>query len=202
MALVMAADLLPAALSGGDPIGILLGLSVGITMLVVLHRVMGNMSGAVLAHGRRTPGYWRQAGWVMGAALALHHIPEGVAIGAGFQAHHHAGVMLALSMALHNIPEGVGLAAPFLLGQLSRRWIVLFSFLISLCIPLGAWLGSMYLTASPQTVAFGMAFATGAMGYLVFREIGPSGLRLHPLSAQFGMLVSLLVMLILHALPG
>ena len=202
MALVMMVDLLPAALSGGEPFGILLGFSVGLLMLISLHRVMGSMAGSASRHKKQTYEYWRQAGWMMGVALALHHIPEGIAIGAGFQAHHHAGVMLALSMALHNIPEGIGLAAPLLLGQLRRRSIVMFSFLVSLCIPLGAWLGSMYFIANPQTIAFGMAFAAGAMSYLVIWELGPSGLRLHPLSVQFGMLISLMVMLILHALPG
>ncbi|WCN38046.1 ZIP family metal transporter [Aneurinibacillus uraniidurans] len=204
MALVIVADLLPAALSGGETYGILLGLLVGVVMLRTLHYGMDRMAGEALASARTepTPAHWRQAGWMMGIALALHHIPEGIAIGAGFEAHRHIGVLLALSMALHNIPEGIGLAAPLLLGKLRPRLILLFSFLVSLCIPFGAWLGGIYFTASPQAVAFGMAFAAGAMSYLVLWELGPSGIRLHRLSAQFGMLISLVAMLILHALPG
>ncbi|MBJ3773810.1 ZIP family metal transporter, partial [Klebsiella pneumoniae] len=79
-------------------------------------------------------------------------IPEGIAIGAGFQAHHSAGVMIALSMSLHNIPEGIGLAAPFLLGKMRRRSILLLAFLISLSIPAGAWLGGMYFMSSPEAI--------------------------------------------------
>ncbi|MBN6187082.1 ZIP family metal transporter [Aneurinibacillus sp. BA2021] len=205
MALVILVDLLPAALRGREWYGVLLGVSVGVLLLHLLHHMMGR-HGSSSAHAgslldvERTSVSWRGAGWLMAAALAFHHIPEGAAIGAGFQAHHHAGTMIALSMSLHNIPEGIGLAAPFLLGKMRRRFILLLGFAISLCIPLGAWLGGIYFAASPASVTFGMSFAVGAMAYLVWKELGPTGLALDRLSAQGGMLVSLLAMVLLHVL--
>jgi ZIP family zinc transporter len=201
MATVIAVDLLPATFHGADWYGGILGMSVGFLVIKLLHHIMrawGKHSGQEGTEKKKAKD-WHGAGWMMAAALAFHHIPEGVAIGAGFQAHHHTGVMLALSMSLHNIPEGIGLAAPFLLGDMRRWHIVLIAFFISLCIPVGAWLGELYFTATPQAITFGMAFAIGAMVYLIWKELGPSGLRMHALSAQFGMLVSLIAMAILHA---
>lgn len=204
MGLVILADLLPAALREQEWYGVVLGISFGVLLLHILHHFIGHHS---IPHDygsstsvERTAVSWRNAGWLMAAALAFHHVPEGAAIGAGFQAHPHAGTLIALSMSLHNIPEGVGLAAPFLLGRMRRRYILLLAFLISLCIPVGAWLGGIYFVASPASVTFGMSFAIGAMGYLVFRELGPAGLAMHALSAQCGMFVSLLAMVLLHVL--
>lgn len=202
MALVVAVELLPATLWKGEVYGAFLGMVMGFMLLKLLHHLMGMRSAgsdSTQARPRHNDVQeWRRAGWMMAAALAFHHVPEGIAIGAGFQAHHHAGVMIALSMSLHNIPEGMGLAAPFLLGCMRERWILLFAFFISLCIPAGAWIGGFYFTSSPQAVTFGMAFAAGAMVYLIWKELGPAGLRMHTLSAQFGMLVSLVGMLLLH----
>ncbi|CEH30718.1 ZIP family metal transporter [Aneurinibacillus migulanus] len=198
MALVILADLLPAALQEGKWYGVLLGMSVGVLLLRLLHHNRGAHESDSKEGYKRTSRDWRGAGWLMAAALALHHVPEGIAIGAGFQAHHSAGVMIALSMSLHNIPEGIGLAAPFLLGKMRRRSILLLAFLISLSIPAGAWLGGLYFMSSPEAITFGMSFAIGAMAYLVWKELGPTGLAMHRLSAQFGMLLSLIAMALLH----
>jgi ZIP family zinc transporter len=201
MGLVILADLLPAAFRGGEWFGVLLGITVGFLLLKILRHIMsahGKHGAEHSGEHRRTPQEWRGSGWMMAAALAFHHVPEGVAIGAGFQTHHHAGVMIALSMSLHNIPEGVGLAAPFLLGSMRRRSILLLAFLISLSIPVGAWLSGLYFMSTPQAITFGMSFAIGAMAYLVWKELGPAGLAMHALSAQLGMLVSLAAMMLLH----
>lgn len=197
MALVTALDLLPASLRDGDVYGTLLGAAMGLIFLMVVQKLMDRF----YPHhhvGEMNATSWRKSGWMMTMAIALHHIPEGIAIGAGFHAHHSIGAMIALSMSLHNIPEGIGLSAPLLMGELGRWRILFISFLISLCIPLGAWLGELYFTATPQAITFGMAFACGAMAYIIIKEMGPTSLRLHPLSAQIGMVVSLIAMLLLH----
>jgi ZIP family zinc transporter len=199
MGLVILVDLLPAAFRNEKWYGAFLGISAGMLLLHLLHYIMGaGRNHSIQYDGTRDSQGWQTAGWLMALALAFHHIPEGMAIGAGFQAHHRAGVMIALSMSLHNIPEGIGLAAPFLLGSMKRRSILLLSFLISLCIPVGAWLGSLYFMSSTEAITFGMSFAVGAMAYLVWKEIGPAGIAMHTLSAQFGMLLSLVAMMLLH----
>lgn len=199
MALVSGIDLLPASLRDGDLYGTLLGVAIGIVFLMVVQKIMDSF----YPHhhvAEMDANTWRKSGWMMALAIALHHIPEGIAIGAGFHAHQSIGAMIALSMSLHNIPEGIGLSAPLLMGELGKLRILFIAFLISLCIPLGAWLGELYFTSTPQAITFGMAFACGAMVYIIMKEMAPTSLKLHPLSAQLGMLVSLVAMVFLHYL--
>lgn len=197
MTLVSVIDLLPASLRDGDLYGTLLGICMGLIFLLVVQKTMNHFY-PYAEMMEKDLSLWRKTGWMMTIAIALHHIPEGIAIGAGFHAHHSIGAMIALSMSLHNIPEGIGLSAPLILGQLGKGAILLVAFLISLCIPLGAWLGELYFTSSPQAITYGMAFACGAMAYIIIKEMGPASIRLHPLSAQLGMLFSLVLMIILH----
>ena len=48
--------------------------------------------------------------------IALHDLPEGIAIAAGYAAADHLGLLIALAIGLHNIPEGMATAAPLLMG--------------------------------------------------------------------------------------
>jgi len=47
------------------------------------------------------------------AAMTLHNIPEGLAVGTSYTAQPRLGLLLALAIALHNIPEGIAIAGPF-----------------------------------------------------------------------------------------
>jgi zinc transporter, ZIP family len=202
MMLVVLIDLLPAALRDEDVYGALLGCGAGVVCLMLVHKVSAwvqrNQDGGL----SYSEGIWRKAGWMMTAAIAMHHIPEGIAIGAGFQAQESVGVMIALSMSLHNIPEGIGFTVPLLMGRIAKPVILLLAFFISLCIPLGAWLGELYFTSTPWAITFGLAFAAGSMAYIVWKEIAPSGLKQHQLSAQAGMLAGLIAMIALHLIEG
>ncbi|WP_027415227.1 ZIP family metal transporter [Aneurinibacillus terranovensis] len=208
MTLVIFVDLVPASLRDGDIYGTLLGSGMGVLFLMIVHSVVDALyrnREEIITHSSNMEvphQSWRKAGWMMTIAIALHHIPEGVAIGAGFEAHEHIGMMIALTMSLHNIPEGIGFAAPLLMGNLRKPYIMLLAVLISLCIPLGAWIGELYFTSTPQAITLGLAFAAGAMGYIVWKEMGPASLRLDSLSAQLGMLLSLAAMIILHYIGG
>ncbi|WCK54360.1 ZIP family metal transporter [Aneurinibacillus sp. Ricciae_BoGa-3] len=202
MTLVIFVDLLPASLRDEDVYGALLGCCAGVACLMFVHKA-ADFAQRKTGNGRNdSEGMWRKAGWMMTIAIAMHHIPEGIAIGAGFQAHESIGVMIALSMSLHNIPEGIGFTVPLLMGRIPKLVILLLAFIISLCIPLGAWLGELYFSSTPWAITFGLAFAAGAMAYIVWKEIAPSGLKQDRLSAQAGMLAGLAVMVALHLLEG
>ena len=79
----------------------------------------GHDNGELCACGHHT---LRTAGLVLAAAVALHNMPVGMAIGATFAGTAapghagHAGILAALIIGLHNIPEGMSIAAPLLAG--------------------------------------------------------------------------------------
>ena len=76
---------------------------------------MGHDNGELCACGHHT---LHTAGLVLAAAVALHNMPVGMAIGATFAgaAHGNGGILAALIIGLHNIPEGMSIAAPLLAG--------------------------------------------------------------------------------------
>lgn len=198
--LVIAVDLLPAAFAQGPTEAVGMGLGIGLLSMILIYEGLQRMMGdqPVAVHPKKSE--YLRMGYMMALAIGMHNIPEGIAIGAGFETEHQLGVLMALSIALHNIPEGIGMAIPFVLAGMRKRWVILVSFAISLCIPTGAWLGKSFFVGSPFFVAMGIAFAAGAMGFIVWKEIGPTSMKYHRFCAQLGMLASLILIYIIHAL--
>lgn len=119
-----------------------------------------------------------RSGFVMFAAIALHNLPEGMAIGSGSSHNANMGVALALVIALHNIPEGMSIGVPLIEGGMNRYKAVLITALSGaptlLGGLLGAWLGQM----GHGLIAASLAFAGGAMLYVTFCEIMPQAILL------------------------
>lgn len=141
------------------------------------------------------------AGLVLGAAVALHNIPEGMVIGASFAAGAGTGPgggALAAVIALHNIPEGMAVAGPLRAGGLPRRWALAAAAATGAPTVLGAAIGYRLGTLGPVGLASTLGFASGAMLYVVFGELLPEALELWrsraPALAAVGGVVTGLVM--------
>lgn len=142
------------------------------------------------------------AGLVLAAAVALHNVPVGMAIGASFagpvQAGHagHAGILAALIIGLHNIPEGMSIAAPLLAGGSRPAGAIGIAALSGLPAIMGALLGYSAGTMNPVLLAVSLGFAAGAMLYVVFGELLPESEslwhgRLAGLSTMLGLLLGM-----------
>jgi ZIP family zinc transporter len=114
-----------------------------------------------------------RSGSVMIAAIALHNIPEGMAIGAGGSHDAALGAMLALMISLHNIPEGMAVAAPLIAGGLSKGKAVLLTAFAGATTLIGGVAGVLFGSLSNTAVALSLSAAGGAMLYVVFGEIIP-----------------------------
>ncbi len=118
----------------------------------------------------------RQGLLVLGA-MTIHRIPEGFAIGAGFaadDAHTHAlGWTLAAAVAFQNLCEGAVMTAPLRRAGWSRLRALATVSATGLAIPVAALVG--YTAAAQLTGAlpFSLAFAAGALIYLISNEIIP-----------------------------
>ena len=128
------------------------------------------------ACGRHT---LRTAGLVLAAAVALHNMPVGMAIGATFAGTAlpghagHAGILAALIIGLHNIPEGMSIAAPLLAGGARPGRAVGTAALSGLPTILGAFLGYSVGTMNAALLGISLSFAAGAMLYVVLGELLP-----------------------------
>lgn len=133
-----------------------------------------------------------RTGYLVLFGIALHNIPEGLAIGAGLESSEKLGLFIAIAIALHNIPEGLAIAGPLRAGGVSIGKLFLFTLIAGLMTPLGAAIGIIFFNISPIFVAGSLAFAAGAMIYIVNDELIPQANSMHSHYGNAGLIVGLL----------
>ncbi len=142
--------------------------------------------------------------WLFVIAITIHNFPEGMAVGVGFGAHGLAGGMpLALGIGLQNLPEGLAVAVALLGEGYSRvkSWGI--AALTGLIEPVGGALGAGLISISEPFLPWGLAFAAGAMLYVISHEIIPETHRSgHQNKATLGLAIGLVVMLFLDVWLG
>lgn len=142
--------------------------------------------------------------WLFVAAITIHNIPEGLAVGVGFGAHgFEAGLPLALGIGLQNAPEGMAVAVALLGEGFSRRYAFAVATLTGMVEPVGGALGAGVVSFSQPLLPWGLAFAAGAMLYVISHEIIPETHRGgHQRRATAGLAVGLVAMLFLDVWLG
>lgn len=107
-------------------------------------------------------------------AIALHKLPEGIAAGVGFNSAETSDAWaVTLGIALQNIPEGMVVIAPLLLAGVSKLRTFVISLGIALFEVLGVWIGYGIGAISAFLLPVMLAFAGGAMLYVVSDEMIP-----------------------------
>ncbi len=198
MATVVATELVPTGLRlAGWPLFVSAA-AAGAVMLSLLRGAAAEWQGAHDAG----PSRLRLVGWFIATAIALHDIPEGMAIGAGDAVGQRLGVVIALAIALHNIPEGMSIAAPLAMARESRRRILAATIAIGLVTPLGTLVSLAIGRLGAEWSAMVLALASGAMVYVVGRDTLPESLKTGRAAALLGLLAGALLMMLLAALPG
>ena len=132
-------------------------------------------------------------GYFIAAGIALHNLPEGLALGAGYQAAEELGSMIALAILLHNIPEGMGIAAPLKAGGTRSITILCITSSAGLFTPLGTLIGVLIFNISPLFISLSMGFAAGAMIYIVSDELIPESHKQHSHYANLGIAFGVLL---------
>lgn len=114
-----------------------------------------------------------KSGLLMFSAIALHNLPEGIAIGSGGIYEESMGLMLTVLIAVHNIPEGISICVPLIEGGMSRTKAVLLTAVSGAPTLLGGFIGILLGRINEGFLAASLAFAGGAMLYVTFCEILP-----------------------------
>lgn len=120
-----------------------------------------------------------RTGIVVSIGLAIHNIPEGLAIGTGFESSIKLGYSLAIAIAIHDIPEGISMAAPMKKSGLKSGKILLYVVLSGITTGIGAFVGAIIGSISESIIAICLSFAAGAMLYIVSGELTPESNRLY-----------------------
>lgn len=115
------------------------------------------------------------AGIILAAAVALHNVPVGMAVGSmvAVQGVCWAAVLAAVTIGLHNIPEGMSIAVPLLHDGSKAVSAIAVSALSGVPTVLGAMAGLFIGSQAPIALACALSLAGGAMLYVVFFELLP-----------------------------
>ena len=137
--------------------------------------------------------------WLFVLAIALHHFPEGLAVGLGVESTHD--VSIALGVALQNVPEGLMVALALRQLGYSLGLSLMLATASGWLEPLGGLLGATLVGVGAIVAPVGMAVAAGAMLFVVLHEVLPQ-LSLKTSSSSIGLVAGLTVMGLVEQLLG
>jgi ZIP family zinc transporter len=123
---------------------------------------------------------WKRAVLLM-LAITLHNIPEGLAVGVAIGAASNnlgsatlsSALILALGMGLQNLPEGAAVSIPLRREGVSRFKSFWYGQISGLVEPIAGVLGVIAVMAIKPILPYALAFAAGAMIYVVVEELLP-----------------------------
>ncbi|QHI96911.1 ZIP family metal transporter [Xylophilus rhododendri] len=142
--------------------------------------------------------------WLFVFAIALHNLPEGLAIGVGFAGTDPLRASaLATGIAIQDLPEGLVVAVALLAAGYSRKLSVGVGMASGLIEPVGALLGAAVIEYSQGLLPWGLGFAGGAMLFVVSHEIIPESHRKgHEAWATGGLMIGFVLMMLLDTALG
>lgn len=156
---------------------------------------------------------WRRTTLLV-LAITLHNIPEGLAIGVVFGAAVSGlnvatgatvvgAITLAIGIGIQNFPEGVAVAMPLRREGVSRRLSFWYGQLSAIVEPISAVIGAAAVLAVRPLLPYALAFAAGAMIYVVVEELIPESQQHGNTDiATLGTMLGFSVMMILDVALG
>lgn len=170
MTVIVFIDLIPESIAEGNLWTMLIGLILGVVMIMALDLSFPHQHVSITenVHGR-----YIKAGLLLTIGIALHNLPEGLAIGAGFISDSDLGISIAIVIALQNLPEGLAVATTLSLGRMRIRNVLMLTALSGVPMGLGAFIGAYLGYISPIALSISLALAAGAMLYITFDELVP-----------------------------
>lgn len=168
MMAIICFDLLPEAMEIANLAIVLLGILLGILTMIICDTFVKEKFSE-----RKEMNSLLRTGIIISIGLALHNIPEGLAIGTGFQASINLGLSLAIVIAIHDVPEGISMAVPMKKGGMSKGKVIFYVIMSGISTGIGALVGHLVGGISESIIAASLSFAAGAMLYIVSGELTP-----------------------------
>lgn len=146
-------------------------------------------------------------------AMTLHNIPEGLAIGIAFGAvavgstsaslQTATAIALAIGIGIQDIPEGLAVSVPLRREGISRLKSFWYGQLSGIVEPIASVIGAIAVILAQSILPYTLAFAAGAMFFIVVEEIIPESQRGgNAALATMGTIVGFVVMMILDVAFG
>jgi ZIP family zinc transporter len=189
-----------AEILGSKPLGagvVVIGMALGVLLMLGLDEFTPHEHAK---SGPCGPGHERCGRvWLFVFAIALHNLPEGMAIGVSFaQGDLAVGLPLTTAIALQDIPEGLAVALAMRGAGFTAARAVAVAALSGLLEPVGALLGVGLAGGVAVAYPIGLGLAAGAMIFVVSHEVIPETHRNgHQTPATLGLMAGFALMMVL-----
>lgn len=181
---------------------VVIGMALGVLLMLGLDEFTPHQHDST---GPCGPGYERCGRvWLFVFAIALHNLPEGMAIGVSFaQGDLNVGLPLTTAIALQDIPEGLAVALAMKAAGFRPPLAVGVAILSGLLEPVGALLGVGLASGFEVAYPIGLGLAAGAMIFVVSHEVIPETHRNgHQTPATLGLMAGFALMMVLDTTLG
>lgn len=157
-----------------------LGAALGVVFIYATHRLLTGRGGAEQLGSLRGADA-RKALMIVGV-MTLHSFTEGVGVGVSYGGGQALGAFITAAIAVHNIPEGLAISLVLVPRGTRVRTAAAWSVFSSLPQPLMAVPAFLFVEAFGRILPAGLGFAAGAMVWMVFRELLPDARRTAPVA--------------------
>jgi ZIP family zinc transporter len=188
MVAVVVFDMLPSALLNAGVAKTMIGILLGLLFML--------LANSLLFEGINSTQTLVGLGYMIMLGIALHDLPEGMAIAFGGEMKAQTGMVIALGIGIHNIPEGMAVAAPLLMSGMKKKSVLVQTLLLSLITPIGTLIGRYLLNLLPDLLPLMLGLASGVMLYLVVCQLWPQAGYKDKNSRWWGFTLGLVVILL------
>ena len=183
MTAILSFDLIPEALQIASIINVVIGVILGIICMIICNYLVDKKFSDNNKIFKNTTKINQRnllrTGIITSIGLAIHNLPEGLAIGSGFGASLSLGYSLAIAICIHDIPEGISMAVPMKNGGMKSNKILFYVVLSGVTTGIGTYIRKIIGGISTDIIAICLSFAAGAMLYIVSGELTPESNKLY-----------------------
>lgn len=147
---------------------LVIGIVLGVAFMTLTHRLL---EGREDLHVGQLQGANALKAILIVGAMTLHSFSEGVGVGVSFGGGSRLGEFITAAIAVHNIPEGLAISVVLVPRGIPAWRAAFWSIFSSLPQPLMAVLAFLFVTAFRPILPVGLGFAAGAMIWMVFSEL-------------------------------
>ncbi len=171
-----------------DPYRTFLGMLAGLVLIVLANRLINRKGDVDL--GDLEGGDARKALLILGIMTA-HSFAEGIGVGVSFGGGEKLGLFITAAIAIHNIPEGLAIAM-VMVPKGTKPWKAgLWGIFTSLPQPLMAVPAFLFVILFEPWLPVGLGLAAGAMIWMVFAELIPDAYESGASGTAIGIAVTL-----------
>ncbi|MBN1230659.1 MAG: ZIP family metal transporter [Anaerolineales bacterium] len=197
---------------GGNPwVPAVIGFLSGGAFLFLVDKIMPHLHlGEPIEEAEGVKTSWERSILLI-LAITLHNIPEGLAVGVAFgaaaaglpEATVAAAVALAIGIGIQNFPEGLAVSMPLRREKISRGKAFFYGQLSGMVEPIFGVLGAALVLLMRPILPYALAFAAGAMIYVVAEELIPEANHdEHSNIPTIGVMIGFAVMMLLDVALG